>query len=46
MVFLAFLTGAMVEQLPMLPIVASLSVLLLLCSAMCRRLSESLQDKT
>lgn len=33
----------MVEQLPVLPIVASLSVLFLLCSTICRRLSASLQ---
>lgn len=41
----ALLTGGMVEQLPVLPIVASLSVLVLLCSAMWRRLLESLQEK-
>lgn len=39
------LTGGMVEQLPMLPNVPSLSVLVLLCST-CRRLLESLQEKT
>lgn len=40
------LTGGIVEQLPLLPIVPSLSVLVLLCSAICRRLSESLHEKT
>lgn len=39
------LTGGIVEQLPTLPIVASLSVLVLLCSAMCRRLLESLSEE-
>lgn len=33
------------EQLPTLPAVASLSVLVLLCSATCNRLLESLQGK-
>lgn len=41
----SLLTGGIVEQLPVLPMVASLSVLLLLCSAICWRLSESLKNK-
>lgn len=39
------LTAGIVEQLPTLPIVASLSVLVLLCSATCRRLLESLPEE-
>lgn len=43
---LRIITGGMVEQLATLSLVASLSVLVLRCSAMCRRLSGSLREKT